>query len=137
MRGLRLDVDNTSRKAIGSDGRFAIRNGAMKLTGGTLDYKVDSRFGKADGSKSLDGLETDIENDFVTVSGKAGSRTISVPVEVRYQRNLSNGASAVFTLKGTIVGHETATMTPQAVRFSTAPISTKHRDEAADVLATL
>lgn len=137
VRDLSLDITNSSRKAVtGSKHRFHIRKGEMEINSGTLDYKIDSKFGDADGTKSLDDLTADLQNGFGRITGKKGSRILTIPIEVKFTRDLDNG-EGTFTFRGQIVGREQSasgqSISAQAflpVAFSSTTI--KHDRKATD-----
>lgn len=121
VRDLTLDLTNSSRKAVtGSKHRFLVRNGEMKITSGRVDYKLDSKFGDADGTEDLDGLKSDLDNGQGRLTGKKGDRIITIPVQITYRRELEDDVTGYFTLKGQIVGRESGNESAQAASFATA-----------------
>lgn len=130
IRGLSLDINNTSRKpATGAKHKFQIRKGEMEINEGTIDYDIDSKFGDSDGSKSLDGLTAELVNTDGRITGKKGSRILTIPIEVRFEREFDNDGEGIFTLKGQIVGRE-QTASAHALSLTPATFSTKAIDSS-------
>ena len=130
VRDLQLDITNSSRKKIvGDKRRFQMHRGEITVTRGAVDYELDSKFGDAEGSESLDGQKTDLQTSHGRITGKKGSRVLTVPIVVKYTRELENGVDGVFTFKGQIVGREKSSPTAQAATFSAKPIEAKQRDD--------
>lgn len=125
IRNLTLDITGSSRKAPeGSKHRFQLRKGEISITSGTLDYQLDSKFGDADGSENLADLSSDLANGLGRVTGKKGSRVLTVPIEVRYTEEVDDG-KVTFVLKGQVSGNETrsasgASLTVNGQTFSAA-----------------
>jgi hypothetical protein len=141
VRDLSLDITSSSRKpTTGAKHKFQIRKAEMEINSGSLDYDIDSKFGDSDGTKSLDGLEADLADTNGRVTGKKGSRIITIPIEVRFTRDFDNDAEGVFTFKGQIVGREQSAsgqaFVPMRVAFSAISIANE-RHTAADVLNSL
>lgn len=129
VRDLSLDLTESSRKAItGSKHRFLIRKAEIEVNNGRIDYDLDSKFGDADGSEDLAGLWSDLENGHGRVTGKKGSRIITIPILVTYRRELEDDVDATFTLKGQVVGREESGATAQAA-FPGTTTEPKERDK--------
>ena len=132
VRDLSLDITGSSPKPItGVKHKFQIRKGEMEIKGGTLDYDIDSKFGDSDGTKSLDGLEADLVSGDGRITGKKGSRILTVPIQVKFTREFDNDGEGVFTFKGQIVGREQAASGQAFVpfAFSSKPIEAKRDDD--------
>lgn len=130
IRGLKLDVESTSRKKIGSGRKFDLRDASLKITAGTIDYKLDSRFGDADGSRELAGLKDKNGSTYGRVTGASGERYLSMPIKVDYERDFSNG-TAKFSLTGIIVAKETPSAATQAVQLAPTPAPMRKRESIA------
>lgn len=127
IRNLKLDVESTSRKRIGSGHKFDLRDASLRITAGTIDYKLDSRFGDADGSRDLAGLKDKNGNTYGRVTGATGERYLSMPIKVDYERDFSNG-TAEFSLTGIIVAKETASASTQALALAPQSRTTRIRE---------
>lgn len=126
FRDVSFDLSNTSRGTVDKKTkRFDFRNATMTATGGTVDYKLDSKFGDADGDEALDGLASKLSRTKAKLSGGAGSRAITIPILVNFERDV-DGGTVKFTISGTIVGREKATA--QAAAASVAGASTLRRN---------
>lgn len=121
VRDLVFDVTASSRQKL-KDTRFAFKKSNLKITAGTLDYVIDSKFGDADGSEELANLSAGSKDGKGRVTGKVGSRILTLPITVTYERDLDNG-SVEFTLTGQIVGRETGKLAVRPGTFAEAPIA--------------
>lgn len=134
VRKLSLDITDSSRKPItGTRHKFQLRKGEMTINDGSVDYKIDSSFGDGDGTKSLDDLRADLVGGDGRVTGKKGSRIITIPIEVRFTKKFNGDADGVFTLKGQIVGREASAKAQAFVPgvFAATPIASKRKDDSA------
>lgn len=120
FRDVTFDLSNPSRgKVDNKTKRFDLRNATAEVTDGRVDYDLDSKFGDDDGSKSLEGLRSKISNTRGKLTGTAGSRAITVPIHVEYERDVGD-ATVTFTLTGSIVGREVGGAATQAVATTSA-----------------
>ena len=129
FRDVSFDLSNTSRGTVDKKTkRFDVKNATLTATGGTVDYAVDSKFGDGDGSKSIDGLASRIDRAKAKLTGSAGSRAITIPISVSFERDVSGG-TVKFTITGSIVARETATPQLAAASFSTQAIVKRNVDD--------
>jgi hypothetical protein len=136
IRDIKFDVESTGRKKLGSGRKFDLRNASLEITAGTIDYKLDSKFGDADGSRDLAGLKDKNASTYGKVTGATGQRYLTMPIRIDYERDFSNG-TAEFSLTGIIVAKETTSASAQAVGLMPAAVTTKKRVSANDAVSLI
>lgn len=127
IRDIKFDVESTSRKKLGAGRKFDLRDASLKITAGSIDYKLDSKFGDADGSRDLAGLSDKNASTYGRVTGATGQRYLSMPIKIDYEREFSNG-TAEFSLTGIIVAKETSSASTQALGVFPAAPAVKKRE---------
>lgn len=131
FRSVSFDLSNTSRgKVDKKTKRFDLKNATLKTTDGFIDYQLDSKVGDADGTQPMTDLASRIDRTRAKLTGGAGDRAITIPVNVEFEEEVDEG-TLKFTITGRIVGREKASAqsaTAAAATFSTQSIVRRNVD---------